>query len=237
MINCIVVDDEPIGREGIADYITEIDSLKLVGLCKDAIEASNLISEVKVDLIFLDIHLPKINGLDFLKTLKNPPLVIVCTAYPSYALEGYDLNVLDYLVKPITYQRFLKACNKAKSQFDLIAQSFNNQEQEIFFFIKCDNKFVKVLVDDILYIESLQNYVKIYCSSNTYVTLLSLKSVLRELPESKFMQIHKSYIANVSKISMVDGNQVIIDEAKLPISRTLRLDVYNRVMQNRLIKK
>jgi len=237
-MNCIIVDDEPMGREGLADYVTEIDQLKLVGLCKNAIEANNLMAETKVDLIFLDIQMPKLSGLEFIRSLENPPLIIICTAYPSYAIEGYDLNVLDYLVKPITYQRFLKACNKAKTQFQLINNSNEpSSVKENFFFVKCDNQFVKIIINDILYIESLQNYISIKCQDKNYVTLISLKNVLKELPESSFMQIHKSYVVNLDTVQSIEGNQLIINEDKIPISRSLRKEVYDRVLKNKVLKK
>lgn len=235
-MRCIVVDDEQIGREGIADYITNIDSLKLVGLCKNAIEASNLLNAVQVDLIFLDIQMPKMNGLEFLRTLEKPPLIIICTAYPSYALEGYDLNVWDYLVKPITYQRFLKAVNKAQKQHLLINANKENFEDD-FFFIKSDQKFIKILKNDILYIEAVENYINIYCTEKKYLSLISLKKIKTELPENQFVQTHRSYIVNLSKVNSIDGNQIIIQKNKIPISRNLRKEVYDRVFQDKLIKK
>lgn len=235
-LRCIVIDDEQIGREGIADYITEIDSLKLVGLCKDAMEASNLMNSLSVDLIFLDIQMPKITGLEFIKTLKNPPLIIICTAYPSYAIEGFDLNVLDYLVKPITNSRFLKAVNKAKSQFNLL-QTNQSEKEDDFFFIKSENQFVKILKKDILYVEAMENYVTIQLEQKNYLSLLSLKKVMDELSNKNFYQTHRSYLVNLSKITKLEGNQIFIGEKVIPISRNLRKDVYDLVIKDKLIKR
>ena len=235
-LRCIVVDDEQIGREGIADYITEIDSLKLVGLCKNAMEASNLMNTVKVDLIFLDIQMPKITGLEFIKTLEYPPLIILCTAYPSYAIEGFDLNALDYLVKPITNPRFLKAVNKAKSQFKLL-QNKMEEDQDDFFFIKSDNQFVKILKKDILYIEAMENYVTIKLENKSHMSLLSLKKIIKELSGTAFYQTHRSYMVNLSKITKLEGNQIFIGDKSIPISRNIRKDVYDLVIKDKLIKR
>lgn len=236
MLRCIVVDDEQIGREGIADYITEIDSLKLVGLCKDAVEASNLMSTLKVDLIFLDIQMPKVSGLEFIKTLKEPPLIIICTAYPTYAIESFDLNVLDYLVKPITQTRFLKAINKAQSQFQLLQRS-QNKSPDNFFFIKSDSQFVKINKDEILYVEAMENYVTIQLEDVSYMSLLSLKKIAEELTMPEFYQTHRSYVVNLSKISKLEGNQIFIKEKIIPISRNIRKEVYDLVIKDKLLKR
>jgi len=235
-LRCIVVDDEQIGREGIADYITDLASLKLVGLCKDATEASNVLNSVKVDLIFLDIKMPKITGLEFIKTLENPPLIIICTAYPSYAIEGFDLNVLDYLVKPITNSRFLKAVNKAITQHKLL-QSKDEENEDDFFFIKSDSQFVKILKNDILYVEAMENYVTIQLEEKSYMTLISLKKVMDELSEGNFYQTHRSYLVNLSRITKLEGNQIFIGEKIIPISRNIRKEVYDLIMKDKLIKR
>jgi len=235
-LRCIVIDDEQIGREGIADYITEIDSLKLVGLCKDAMEASNLMNTVKVDLIFLDIQIPKMTGLEFIKTLENPPLIIICTAYPSYAIEGFELNVLDYLVKPITNSRFLKAVNKAKSQYQLL-QTNNEEKEDDFFFIKSENQFVKILKKDILYVEAMENYITIQLKDKSYMSLLSLKKILEELTQVNFYQTHRSYLVNLSRITKLEGSQIFIGDKIIPISRNIRKEVYDLVIKDKLIRR
>lgn len=235
-LRCIVVDDEQIGREGIADYITEIDSLKLVGLCKDATEASNLMNTVAVDLVFLDIQMPKITGLEFIKTLKNPPLIIVCTAYPSYAIEGFDLNVLDYMVKPVTNSRFLKAVNKALSQHRLLQSNQENDEDD-FFFIKSDSQFVKILKKDILFVEAMENYVTIRLTDKNYMTLLSLKKIKEELAGGEFYQTHRSFLVNLSHITKLEGSQIFIGEKIIPISRNLQKEVYDLIIKDKLIKR
>lgn len=235
-LRCIVVDDEQIGREGLADYITDISWLKLVGLCKDAMEATNLMSTTKVDLIFLDIKMPKVSGLEFIKSMENPPLIIICTAYPSYAIEGFNLNVLDYLVKPITHSRFLQAANKVQSQYQLLNHK-NEEQVDEFFFIKSDNQFVKIIKDDILYVEAMENYVIIQLEEKSYISLLSLKKILEELHESDFYQTHRSYVVNLSKISKLKGSQIFIKEKVIPISRSIRKEVYDLVIKDKLIKR
>lgn len=235
-LRCIVVDDEQIGREGIANYITELDSLKLVGLCKNAMEANNLINKTQVDLIFLDIEMPKISGLDFIKTLENPPLIIICTAYSSYAIEGFDLNVLDYLVKPITNSRFMAAVNKAKAQFELM-ENITIEKEDEFFFIKSENQFVKIEKRDILFVESLENYVSIQVKDQRFITLLSLKKVVEELSEENFFQTHRSYIVNLNKITKLEGHQIFIGDKSIPISRNIRKTVYDLVIRDKLLKK
>ena len=174
----LVVDDEPLAREGIAEYVTETPFLELVGVCKNALEASQILQEQSVDLLLLDIHMPRISGIEFLKSLSNPPLIIFTTAYREYALEGFELDVLDYLVKPISFQRFLKAANKAFEQFEMKQGSQNGELslQEDSFFIKSDGKYIRIHFDEVLFIEGLKDYVFIHTQTAKYLTLISLKN-------------------------------------------------------------
>jgi len=238
MIRCLVIDDEPLAREGLKDYIKQLDYLQLVGEASNPVEAGNILSQKSIDLMFLDIQMPKITGLDFLRTLDNPPKVIITTAYPSYALEGYELNVLDYLVKPITFARFMKSAQKAKSAYDLKqGNKLEANEEENHFFIKVDSKFQKVYYAEVLFIEAMQNYIKIVTDSDNHLTLLSLKALLKELPVRQFIQVHKSYIVNIDKIKTIDGNQLLIEESRIPISRSLKNELIPELMKGRLIKK
>jgi len=242
MIRCMVVDDEPLAREGLVKYIEQLEYLQLIGQATDPVEAGNIISQqptdLPIDLIFLDIQMPKITGLDYLRSLSNPPMVIITTAYPSYALEGYELSVLDYLVKPITFARFMKSTQKAKNAYDLKQGSKNETEKaEDHFFIKVDSKFEKIFYSEVLFIEAMQNYIKIVTVNANYLTLLSMKALLKELPSSQFLQVHKSYIINIDKIKTIDGNQLLIDESKIPISRGLKNELIPQLMKGRLIKK
>lgn len=238
MIRCLVVDDEPLAREGIAEYILSIDYLHLVEMCSSALEAHNIIESKKIDLIFLDIQMPKLSGLDFLRSLKNPPLTILTTAYPSFALEGFDLNVLDYLVKPVTMSRFLKSIEKAKTQYELLNHSPTEiNPSEEFFFVKSESRFEKIRIGDILLVESMQNYVKIVCTDKQFVSLLPLKTVKANLPESIFMQTHKSFLVNINHIQTIEGMQISVGDTSIPISRMHKQAVYDRVVKDKLLGK
>ncbi|MDP9077152.1 MAG: LytTR family DNA-binding domain-containing protein [Bacteroidota bacterium] len=238
-INCVIIDDEPLAREGLASYVREVDFLHLTATCENPIDLVKLIDENKVDLIFLDIQMPKMNGIDFLKIVKNPPMVVITTAYPSYALEGFQLNVLDYLLKPITFDRFFKSANKAKDYQRLlnISASAGLQQPEPaadYFFIKCGNKYEKIYFEEILYVEGMQNYVTIFTIKGKYVTLLNLKSLEENLDRKSFIRVHKSYIVSTGKIEGIEGNEIFIQSHRIPISRNYREQVIQQVVTNKL---
>lgn len=242
MINCIITDDEPLAREGLAQYVNDIDFLNLQGVAENPLETMAIMEEKSVNLLFLDIQMPKLNGLDFLKSLDNPPLVIITTAYPSFALEGYQLDVLDYLVKPITFQRFLKACFKAKKQFELMKGKSRDKDTTLsktatkeHFFIKCDGKIERIRFDELLYVESMQNYVSLQTEKRKFTTLLTLKNTLAELPESTFMQVHKSFIINLEKVQTLGDGHIKIKDRLIPISRSRLTAVNQRILGDDLI--
>jgi len=238
MIKCLIIDDEPLAREGIANYVKEIDFLALIGQCENPIEASKLMGTHKIDLLFLDIQMPKINGIDFLKTLQNPPMVIITTAFPSYALEGFQLDVMDYLLKPITFQRFFKAANKAKEYFELTHKTEKvATEKEGYFFIKCENKFEKIKIDEIYFIEGMQNYITLYTKEKKYLTLLTLKSVEQKLSGHNFLRVHKSYIIAINKVDGMEGNELFICKNRIPVSRNYKEEVIEKVINNNLWKR
>lgn len=241
-LKCVAIDDEPLARECIANYVREIDFLQLTGTGNNPIDLTRLLDEQKVDLIFLDIQMPVINGIEFLKMTPNPPMVIITTAYPSYALEGFQLDVLDYLVKPITFNRFFKAVSKAKDYHNLLAKSTNTDftkedSTADYFFIKCDYKYERIYFNDILYIEAMQNYVTIYTIKGKYMTLLYLKNVEQNLGKESFIRVHKSYIVSIPKIESIENNEIIIGSFRIPISRNYRDEVIERVVNKRLWKK
>jgi len=238
MINCVVIDDEPLARECITNYIATIDFLHKIGEGNNPIDLVNILDTQKVDLIFLDIQMPKINGIDFLKTMSNLPLVVLTTAYPSYALEGFELNVLDYLLKPIMLKRFMQTANKAKEVFRLKAESqlLSDQGEEHYFFFKCDNKYEKVYFQDILFIQALQNYICIYTKERKYVSLLSLKSVEQKLIGKHFIKVHKSYIVSVPKITAVEPHCIVIHDKSVPVSRNYRKTVKDNIVSSKLWK-
>jgi len=229
MINCIVVDDEPIARSGMLEYIHQVEFLYPVAVCKNAIEASTALQENNVDLVFLDIQMPKITGIDFLKNLVNPPLVIITTAFPEYAIEGYELNILDYLLKPISFERFFKAIIKA--------QLYLRHKQEFsvtdpYFFIKSNQKIEKIIIDDILYIEALSNYVILHTKTKKHIAYMSFKGIESQLPKHVFLKIHKSFIVAVNAIQTIDNNELILDGHILPISKSFKSAVMERVEKN-----
>lgn len=239
MLNCVIVDDEPLAREGISNYVREIDFLNLKGTCENPVELMRVLAEHRVDLIFLDIQMPKMNGIDFLKIVQKPPMVILTTAYPSYALEGFQLNVLDYLLKPITFDRFFKAANKANDYHRLVSRSSDDEIQKPesdadHFFIKSGSKYEKIHLDDILYIQGMQNYVVIYTSKTKYMALLYLKNLEENLDNKSFIRVHKSYIVSVSKIEGIEGNELFIQSHRIPISRNYREQVIQQVVNKKL---
>nr|WP_295866725.1 LytTR family DNA-binding domain-containing protein [uncultured Chitinophaga sp.] len=232
-LRCIIVDDEPLAREGLELLIRETGFLNLITGCGNAMEASEVLSREKVDLMFLDIEMPRIRGIDFLKGLASPPLVIITTAYPNFALEGFELNVLDYLVKPITPERFLRAVNRARDMFTVK----NTPGPEVdFFFIRCNNSYEKINYDDILYIEGTQNYVTINTRQGKFMTLATMKSVEEQLPPGRFLRIQKSFIVAVNKIQSLSGNEITIGTHKIPVSKVYKEELM-QLIDKHLIRK
>ena len=225
----------------MADYVKEIDFLQLVATCENPLELARLMDKQAVDLIFLDIQMPKMNGIDYLKMVRNPPMVIITTAFPSYALEGFQLNVLDYLLKPVTFDRFFRSANKARDYFQLITRSGSpsppQEEHTDYFFIKCGSKYEKIHFADILYIEAMQNYVALYTLKGKYLTLLSLKNLEQNLDEKRFIRVHKSFIVSIDKIEGIEGNEIFIQPHKIPISRNYREQVIQQVVMSKLLDK
>ena len=239
-INCIVIDDEPLARKGIKEYIGEVDFLNFVGEFESPLKATSLLSTPGVQLIFLDIQMPKITGLDFFKTLKNPPPVIFTTAYPQFALDGFDLNALDYLVKPISLERFLKAAHKAKEFYDLRVRNQNESNKEDYtdhVFIKVDGKLVKILLENILFVEALQNYVAVHTKDKKYVSYLTLQSIAEFLPADIFIKTHKSFIVAINKVDSIDGNNLQIANHLIPVSRSQKEDVMGKLLGKDFIKR
>ncbi|MBS1520590.1 MAG: response regulator transcription factor [Bacteroidetes bacterium] len=231
MINCLIVDDEPIARQGIMEYIDQVEFLHAAAVCKNAIEASSALQNNHIDLVFLDIQMPKITGIDFLKNLSNPPLVIFTTAFPEYAIEGYELNVMDYLLKPISFERFFKAVLKVQAYLSLRLRHEVTQVEN-YFFIKSNQKIEKVLIEDILYVEALSNYVILYTKNKKHIVYMSFKGMESQLPEGLFIKIHKSYIVAVNAIQTIDNNEVILADHILPISKSYRMQVMQRIERN-----
>jgi len=228
VLKTLVIDDEPLAHNVIRKYTEDIKSIEIKGFCTDALEAMEILEKQTIDLIFLDINMPKLSGIEFLKTMKNPPLVILTTAYTDYALEGYELNVLDYLVKPFSFARFLSAVQKAEQQFQLI-QKIKTEEKQESIFIKSNKKTYQLKFSDIIYIEGLGDYIKIYTEKTHLVTNLSMKKMEELLPANEFYRIHKSHIVNRKKIIAIEGNMVELPNIKLMIGSNYRTDFFTRI--------
>ena len=237
-LNCLIIDDEPLARKGLQEYIDEIEFLNRVGSCANVLKASHYLSEQQVDLIYLDIQMPRLSGIEFLKTIKSPPLTIFTTAHTDYAIESYSLDVIDYLVKPITFERFLKASQKALEYYQLKARAgSNNADQMDYFFVRCDSKFEKVFFRDVSFIEALQNYAVIHVPGRKLITYITLTSLENQLPKDRFIKVHKSYIVSVPHIHAIEGSEILINNDRIPISRNLREEVIHQIMGNRLFKR
>lgn len=226
-IRCLIIDDEPLAQRVIERYAENLSYLQIVKKCNSAIEAIEVLHHEGVDLIFLDINMPKLTGIDFLRTLKNPPLVIITTAYAEYAIQGYELDVVDYLMKPFAFERFYKAVQKAEEILKARdIQHFENREvektDEDFIFVKSSKKTFKVNLSDILYIEALGDYVKIHTTDKMIVSYQSLKNIETLLPPKQFPRIHKSFIIALSRIDLIEGNQVKIRDRMLPVGTNFK---------------
>lgn len=244
ILNCIIIDDEPLARKGIREYIDDTDFLRLLGEYDTPLKVLDPADLAAVQLIFLDIEMPKLTGLDFLKNLRNPPPVILTTAYPQYALEGFELDVLDYLLKPISFQRFLKAVEKAKEHYAIrqvpapvASQPAPPAGDEGHIFIKTGTMLKKIFYEEILFVEALQNYVAIHTKDKKYITYLTFKSIEDNLPAARFLKVHKSYIIQLSKVDGIEGNDIVIGGASIPVSRTNREEIMQRILQGRFLRR
>lgn len=232
-ISCVIIDDEPLAREGVRDYAEKVGFLEVTGECKSAAEARAFLENHSVDLMFLDINMPKVNGLDFIKSLQQPPLVIFTTAYREFASESYDLDALDYLVKPITFERFYKAVNKAYQHFETTVKPSLDH-----FYIKVDGVITKVNVKDVLYIEGMKDYIKVYLHDQSrLITLLSLKQVEALLPSNQFVRVHRSFIVAKSKVESIEGNTIHMAGQEIPIATNLRADVLEQIVGDKFWKR
>ena len=240
-LKCIIIDDEPIARKVLQEFIEEIDYLELSGQAENALKAIQLLNENEINIIFLDINMPKITGIDFLKSSKINANIIMTSAYPEYAAEAYGLDVLDYLVKPIAFDRFLKACNKAKEMKEMKAlkATTGNQSNKTsdHFFIKCNNQIEKVFFADLVYAEAMLNYVMLYTNSKKLMVYVTIKSLEEQLPSNIFIKVHKSFIVNITKIKSIEGNILDMGNEKIAISQSLREKVINEIVKDKMIKR
>ena len=237
MINAIIVDDEPLALDVLETFISQLPEINLLEKCENAFEANDALKKHDVDLIFLDIQMPQLTGIDFYKSLSNPPEVIFTTAYTNYAVEGFEMDAVDYLVKPISLDRFMKAVNKASEKIKSKSAA-KPKDSDDFFFVKADKKLVKVAYDDILYIEGLKDYVIIRMKKGRVITLQTMKSLEAKLPFKQFKRIHRSYILGLNKINAIVGNTVEVFEnekiKQLPIGKNYKDELLELVNMNRL---
>ena len=231
-LKCIITDDEPIARKGLQSYVERIDFLELVGVCENAIQLNNQLKSQQADLLFLDIEMPYMTGIELLNSLSNPPKVIITSAYAEYAIKGYDLEVSDYLLKPISFDRFLKAVNKV---YDQLISSQTPVVQD-YLFVKTSLKLEKIRFNDMRFIEGVENYVAIYTSDGKIITHTTLRTILQKLPPERFVQVHKSYLVNIDKIDSIEGNLLGIGKNKIPLSRTYKETALEIILKNKLLK-
>jgi len=240
-LKCIIIDDEPIARKLLQEYIEETDFLTLVGSAENPLKAAGLISEFEPDLIFLDVNMPKMNGFQFLKSTPNLPMVIMTTAYGQYALDGFEMAVVDYLVKPFSLERFLKAAQKAlelkKLKAGATGKVSKTEEEQDHFFVKCNGRLEKVMYNDLIYVEAMSNYVILYTAGSKMIVYLTIKGLTEKLPEDKFVQVHKGYIVNIDKIKAIEGNMLHMDNAKITIGASFQSVLADKVLKDRYFKR
>lgn len=233
MLKCIIADDEPIARQILENYIEEVPSLVLIASCKNAFEVMDVIRKEQVDLLLLDINMPKLSGLSLLKTMHKKPEVIITTAYAEYAVEGFELSVTDYLLKPFSFERFLQAIYKVQQKKIVNTEIKTTQKEEraTSIFVKSDKKIIKLEPNDIFFIEAYGNYIKIY-RDNLILTPQTLSDFLQQLPQN-FIRIHKSYVINFDKLKLIDGNRVtLMNNQKLPIGKSFKKDLLDKIDGN-----
>ena len=240
-MNCIIVDDEPIARKVLEEYVEDIDFLQLIGKAENPVKAGILLTNSKVDLLFLDINMPHMSGIEFLRSSNNLPLTIMTTAYIEYAIEGFELDVIDYLVKPFSFERFYKACAKAKEYYELkkaqsentvIADPLNN-----YFFVKCNGRIEKIFYDELVFVEATQNYVTLHTENKKMLVYLTIKSMAEQLPQNIFFKIHKSTIININRIKSIEGNEITVGNAKVVISQNLHDTVMKEILKDKMLKR
>ncbi|AZB00857.1 DNA-binding response regulator [Chryseobacterium joostei] len=237
-MKCLIVDDEPLARFHLKELADQIDFLSVEGVCATALEADTKVKESEIDLLFLDINMPYLSGLEFLEQLENPPLCILTTAYSEYALEGFRLQVADYLLKPIAFNRFYQAVNKAQQQFIINEKLRKNTPlDDPFLYVRQSDTFIKISWVDILFVESMQNYTKLHFKDKFLVIHQTMKAIEESLPTDHFFRIHKSFLINITHIDMISGGRLFINKIELPISRTRKEELLNQVVYKKLISK
>ncbi len=237
-ISVIIIDDEPLAIEVIKSHLKEFSNIECIGTFNDPLNAITTIEKNRPDVIFTDIEMPKINGFELVKSLNYKPMIVITTAYRNFAMEGYELDVLDYLLKPIPLIRFTQTINRIVYQHYLREQSASQPEEENkdHFFVKVDKRFVRIYFRDILYIEGLKNYIKIITTDGLYITYKSIHGILEELPEKEFIRVHKSFIVRIDKIHCFDGNMIHVSGNKIIMGRTFSKEVKDKILNQNNIR-
>ena len=247
LLKALIVDDEPVARKVIREYMEDIDYLELAGTAENPLKADKLMQEQPVDLLFLDINMPRLNGIEFLRASagrQQLPMVIITTAYAEYALDGFEWDVTDYLVKPFSFERFLKACNKARDRYILARRPAETaaavparEEVPDHFFVKCDNRLEKVLYDELVYIEAMMNYIVLHTTTRKLIVYLTMKGLLGQLPPDRYIKVHKSFIVNRDKIRSIQGNTLDLRIAEITVSQHYYEEAMQEILKDRVIKR
>jgi DNA-binding LytR/AlgR family response regulator len=235
-IRCLVIDDEPLACKGMAEYIGEVDTLRLLATVQNPADAISYLPQT--DVLYLDINMPKISGIDFLKQIKTAPLTIITTAYPQYALQGYELDVVDYLLKPVSFARFLKATTKAVDYFHMLhsEKKTPSTPEADYFFVKSHGILEKISLPEIIAVKSLSNYVTIHCGEKKIIAYLTLKQIREHLPAASFIQVHKSFLVPVDKIDRIDREEIVVEKMHIPIGENFR-EAISRRMEGKILKR
>lgn len=239
-IRAIIVDDEPLARKGLKDYMAEVGFMEFTHEFDHAVAAIDFLQSHPVDVLFLDINMPKVSGLELARSLPNPPLIVFTTAYREFATDSYDLGGFDYLIKPITFERFLKSCNRIAEKLKTTGQQPSGQltdSNKDYFFIKEDGTLLKIEIDKVLFVEGFKDYVKIHLDQQVHLALIPLKSVAEKLPPNNFIRIHKSYLINKTKVDLIEGNMVSISNHKIPLGKTYRDAVIKEIIGKNLWRR
>jgi len=234
-LKCLIADDEPLALDVLENFIKRTPDLELVGRCENAMQAIQTLKEKQVDLLFTDIEMPEFNGIELVKSLNTKPLIIFTTAHPEYAVQGYELDIVDYLLKPIAFDRFVKSVNKASELMNFKKGESHVKDELDYIFIKSEQKYIKVNFSDILYIEALADYVKVHTPEKRIITLQTMKNLEDKLPSEQFVRVHRSYIIALDKINSISGNVIYMNKDEVPIGKNFREEFFKIIQQNNLL--
>ncbi|MBS1771768.1 MAG: response regulator transcription factor [Bacteroidetes bacterium] len=237
ILNCVITDDEPVAQEILEDYINMIPGLNLVAKCGDSMETLSVLREHKIDVLFIDIQMPGVSGLDFIRSLQHPPAVVLTTAYNKYAIEGFDIDAADYLLKPISIERFLKTAEKLMKRIDNTESQHIYPTERKYMFVKVEQEYIKLEFTKILYIEGLENYVKIQTEDKAYISYRTLKSMEEQLPTSQFLRVHRSYIINLDKVESIQNHIFVIQNQPISIGKSYRKTIGDYLKLNSFTDK